>query len=66
MFIKVYLHPDKLSHLTKGDSVLAKQMTMSQYDVEIYLDTRKYHLVNQSNGILVSKKSWLDRILRKG
>jgi len=65
MIVKVYIHPDKLSHLTNGDSVLAKQMTMSQYDIEIYLDTKKYHIVNQSNGVLVSKKSWLDRLLRK-
>ena len=66
MFIKIYIHPDKLAHLSRGDSVLAKQMTMSQYDIEICIDSKKYHVVNQSNGILVSKKSLFDRIFRKG
>lgn len=66
VFIKIYIHPDKLAHLNRGDSVLAKQMTMSQYDIEIYIDSKKYHVVNQSNGILVSKKSLFDRIFRKG
>lgn len=56
MFIKLYIHPNKLENLKNNESILAQQMPNSQYEVEIYVDYRKYNVKFQSNGVLVSKR----------
>lgn len=67
MFIKIYIHPDKLSNLQNNkEPVLVRQMTMSQYDIEVIIDTKKYKIINQSNGLLISKKTLFERIFKKG
>lgn len=65
MFIKLYLHPDKLISLRNKDAVLAKQMPNSQYEIEIFVDITKYEVSNQQNGVLVRKKSFLERLLKR-
>lgn len=67
MFIKIYIHPDKLSNLQNSkEPVLVRQMTMSQYDIEVFINTKKYKIINQSNGLLISKKTLFERIFKKG
>ena len=65
MFIKSYLHPNKLRSLRNKDAVLAKQMPNSQYEIEIFVDITKYEVSNQQNGVLVRKKSFLERLLKR-
>ena len=67
MFIKIYIHPDKLSNFQNNkEPVLVRQMTMSQYDIEVIINTKKYKIINQSNGLLISKKTLFERIFKKG
>ena len=65
MLIKLYIHPDKLVSIKNNDTVLAKQMPNSQYEIEIFIDTRLYNVSNQQNGVLVRKKSFLERLLKR-
>lgn len=65
MFIKVYIHPSKLTNIKKKESILAQQMSSSQYDIELFINTNQYTITYQSNGVLIKKKSILDRILRR-
>lgn len=65
MLVKLYLHPDKLISLRNGDMVIAKQMPNSQYEVEIFVDITKYNVSNQQNGVLIKKKSFLERLLKR-
>ena len=57
MLIKLYIHPDKLVSIKNNDAVLAKQMPNSQYEIEIFIDTRLYNVSNQQNGVLIKRKS---------
>ena len=65
MLIKLYIHPDKLVSIKNNDAVLAKQMPNSQYEIEIFIDTRLYNVSNQQNGVLVRKKSFLERLSKR-
>lgn len=64
MLVKVYIHPRKLINIENKEPVLAKQMTSSQYDIEMLIDTDKYFIMYQSNGVLISKRSIMSRIKR--
>ena len=65
MIIKVYINSSKIKELDEGAPVLVKQMPLSQYDVELFIDTKKFRVTNQSNGILLIKKKWYEIIFRR-
>lgn len=65
MLIKLYIHPNKLEALQKGEAVIAKTMTASQYDVEILVNTKKVKLIYQTKGVLIQKRNLLRRIFKK-
>ncbi len=65
MLIKLYIHPDKLVSIKNNDAVLAKQMPNSQYEIEIFIDTRLYNVSNQQNGVLIKRKSLIERLLKR-
>lgn len=62
--VKVYVHVNKLESFMKGLPILAKQMTVSQYDVELILDLSKVRVKEQINGLLVRKLKWYERIFK--
>ena len=66
MLVKLYIHPNKLTNLNNNEAVLAKQMPNSQYEIEVFIDTREYNISYQQNGVLVSKKTFTQRLFKKG
>lgn len=66
MFVKLYIHPNKLMNLKTGDSVLAKQMPNSQYEIEIYVNLKDYKISDQQNGVLISKKNFIEKHFKRG
>ncbi|MBQ2639268.1 MAG: hypothetical protein IJF92_00680 [Bacilli bacterium] len=66
MLVKLYIHPNKLTNLNNNEAVLAKQMPNSQYEIEVFIDTREYNISYQQNGVLVSKKTFIQRLFKKG
>ena len=50
MFIKVYIHPSKVSNLYANKSVIASQMPTSQYEVELFIDLNKFNTINEKYG----------------
>lgn len=65
MYIKLYIHPDKLINLRNHDSVLAKQMPNSQYEIEIFVNIEEYNISNQQNGVLIQKKKSIKNIFKR-
>lgn len=66
MLIKLYIHPNKLTNLKNDEAVLAKQMPNSQYEIEIFVDTKNYRVSYQENGVLLEKKTFLDKLFKRG
>lgn len=65
MFVKVYIHPSKVSNLYANKSVIASQMPTSQYEVELFIDLNKFNVVSMASGIFIKKKTLLERLLHK-
>lgn len=66
MLIKLYIHPNKLTNLKNNEAVLAKQMPNSQYEIEILVDVKNYKVSYQENGVLLEKKTFLDKLFKRG
>lgn len=65
MFIKLYIHPNKLTNLKNNEAVLAKQMPNSQYEIEIFVNVKDYNISYQENGVLLSKKTFVEKYLKR-
>lgn len=66
MLIKLYIHPNKLTNLKNNEAVLAKQMPNSQYEIEILVNVKNYKVSYQENGVLLEKKTFLDKLFKRG
>lgn len=62
MLIKLYIHPNKLEALQNKEPIIAKTMTTSQYDIEIFVNTKKVKIIPQGDGVLLTRYKFIERL----
>ena len=62
MLIKLYIHPNKLEALQNKEPIIAKTMTTSQYDIEIFVNTKKVKIIPQGDGVLLIRYKFIERL----
>ena len=62
MFVEVYIHYHSLVDFNEGKAVNAKFNFMNQNDVRLLLDVNKIKIIRQTEGILVQKKTFFEKL----
>lgn len=62
MFIKVYLHSGNLESFIKGSPVNARIQFIGQYDIEMILNVKDIHIISQTDGLVIRKKKWYEKL----